>query len=81
MLNRKAYPTDVSDEEWVFVAPYLCLMREDAPQREHSSARGLQRLVLSGAGWLPLAASAQRLAALRGRFSAAGAALDQGGLL
>ncbi len=36
MLSRKGYPTDVSDEEWAFVAPYLCLMREDAPQREHS---------------------------------------------
>ncbi|MCS6992674.1 MAG: transposase, partial [Anaerolineales bacterium] len=34
-MNRKAYPSDVSDEEWAFVAPYLTLMREDAPQREH----------------------------------------------
>jgi hypothetical protein len=30
------YPSDVSDEEWSFVAPYLTLCREDAPQREHS---------------------------------------------
>jgi hypothetical protein len=22
-MNRKAYPSDVSDEEWAFVAPYL----------------------------------------------------------
>ena len=36
MSERKAYPTDVSDEEWAFVAPYLTLMTEDAPQREHS---------------------------------------------
>ena len=32
---RKAYPSDVSDEEWAFVAPYLTLMAEDAPQRQH----------------------------------------------
>ena len=32
---RKPYPTDVSDEEWAFVAPYLALVREDAPQRRH----------------------------------------------
>jgi transposase len=31
---RIAYPTDVSDEEWAFCAPYLTLMKEDAPQRE-----------------------------------------------
>ncbi|MGL4608860.1 MAG: transposase, partial [Trueperaceae bacterium] len=28
--QRKAYPSDVSDEEWQFVVPYLTLMREDA---------------------------------------------------
>ena len=35
MSPRKPYPSDVTDEEWAFVAPYLTLMREDAPQREH----------------------------------------------
>ena len=35
-MARKPYPTDVTDEEWAFVAPYLSLMREDAPQREYS---------------------------------------------
>ena len=30
------YPSDVSDEEWGFVAGYLALCREDAGQREHS---------------------------------------------
>ncbi|HLM77930.1 MAG TPA: IS5/IS1182 family transposase, partial [Rubrobacteraceae bacterium] len=29
MPNRKPYPTDVSDEEWAFVAPYLALVREE----------------------------------------------------
>jgi transposase len=32
---RKPYPTDVSDEEWAFVAPYLTLCRPDAAQRVH----------------------------------------------
>lgn len=35
-MNRNPYPSDVSDEERAFVAPYLTLMREDAPQREYS---------------------------------------------
>jgi hypothetical protein len=33
--RRKSYPSDVSDDEWAFVAPYLILMSEDAPQRVH----------------------------------------------
>jgi transposase len=33
---RSGYPSDVSDEEWAFVAPYLALCREDAPQRDYS---------------------------------------------
>ena len=28
--------TDVSDDEWAFVAPYLSLMTADAPQRRHN---------------------------------------------
>ena len=32
---RKPYPSDVSDEEWAFVAPYLTLMTEEAPQRRY----------------------------------------------
>lgn len=35
MRNRKPYPSDVSDEEWAFAAPYLVLVREDAPQCNH----------------------------------------------
>jgi transposase len=51
---RKAYPSDVSDEEWAFVAPYLTLMTEDAPQREHSLREvfnGLRWMVRTGAPW------------------------------
>ena len=54
MENRKPYPSDVSDDEWAFVAPYLTLMKEDAPQREHSLREvfnGLRWVVRSGAEW------------------------------
>ncbi|BBU64141.1 IS5 family transposase (plasmid) [Methylosinus sp. C49] len=33
---RKPYQSDVSDEEWSLVVPYLTLMDESAPQRQHS---------------------------------------------
>ncbi len=36
--ERKGYPSDISDEEWSFCVNYLTLMKEDAPQREHSFA-------------------------------------------
>jgi transposase len=32
---RSPYPSDVSDEEWHVVAPYLALVRADAAQRRH----------------------------------------------
>jgi transposase len=54
MPTRKPYPSDVSDEEWAFVAPYLTLLREDAPQREHSLREvfnGLRFIARSGATW------------------------------
>ena len=53
-MERKGYPSDVSDEEWAFVAPYLTLMKEEAPQREHGLRdvfNGLRWQVRSGAGW------------------------------
>ncbi|WP_375131969.1 transposase, partial [Sphaerotilus natans] len=34
-MTRKPYPSDVSEEEWHFVAPYLTLMDVNAPQRRH----------------------------------------------
>jgi hypothetical protein len=34
--HRKPYPSDVSDEEWSLVVPYLTLMTEAAPQRDHA---------------------------------------------
>src|ERR671910_891576 len=54
MPNRKPYPTDVSDEEWAFEAPYLSLVREDAPQRTHDLRKvfdALRWIVRAGASW------------------------------
>jgi len=53
-MERKAYPSDVSDDEWAFAAPYLTLMKEDAPQRDHPLREvfnGLRYVVRSGAAW------------------------------
>jgi len=53
-MARKSYPSDVSDEEWAFVAPYLTLMKEAAPQREHSLREvfdALRWMVRSGSPW------------------------------
>lgn len=53
-MNRRAYPSDVSDEEWALVAPYLTLMTEAAPQRTHSLREvfnGLRWLARAGATW------------------------------
>ena len=53
-MARKPYPSDVTDEEWAFAAPYLTLMREDAPQREHDLREvfnGLRYLARGGTSW------------------------------
>ena len=52
--KERNYPTDVSDEEWEFCAPYLTLMREDAPQREHSLRdvfNALRWMIKAGCPW------------------------------
>ncbi len=51
---RKPYPSDVSDEEWCFVAPYLALLPEGAVQRQHELREvfnALKWLVRAGAPW------------------------------
>jgi transposase len=51
---RKPYPTDVTDDEWAFVAPYLALMRPDAPQRRYDPREvynALRWIVRAGAPW------------------------------
>jgi len=47
-------PSDVTDAEWQFVVPYLCLLPEDAGQREHPLRDvfdGLRYIVRSGSPW------------------------------
>ena len=54
MTTRKPYPSDVSDDEWALVAPYLTLLREDAAQREHPLREvfnALRYLVRYGVAW------------------------------
>src|SRR6516165_10 len=51
---RKPYPSDVSDDEWSLVVPYLTLMKEDAPQREYplrELLNALRYLVRYGIAW------------------------------
>jgi transposase len=48
------YPSDVTDEEWAFVAPYLALCKEDAQQRDHGLRavfNGLRYIVRTGGQW------------------------------
>ena len=54
--QRNAYPTDVTDDEWAFVSPYLTLMREDAEQRQHS-----MREVFNARRWIVRAGAPWRL--------------------
>ena len=53
-MTRKPYPSDVSDDEWSFVAPYLALIDECAPQRRYSLREvfnALRWLARAGAAW------------------------------
>jgi len=52
--DRRGYPSDVSDEEWAFVAPYLTLCREGSPQREYplrTVFNAMRYVVKSGCHW------------------------------
>jgi transposase len=52
--SSAAYLSDVSDDEWALVAPYLALLREDAGQHEHSLyevCNGLRYVIRTGARW------------------------------
>ncbi len=51
---RKPYPSDVTEEEWSLVVPYLTLMTEDAPQRQHALRElfnGLRYVIRYGIAW------------------------------
>ena len=52
--ERKPYGSDVSDDEWALVAPYLTVMTEEAPQREYPLREvfnALRWVVRTGAQW------------------------------
>lgn len=52
--RRSGYPSDVTDEEWAFVAPYLALCREDSEQRDYplrAVFNGLRYIVRTGSQW------------------------------
>lgn len=52
--KRRNYPSDVTDDEWAFCAPYLALMREDAPQREYPLRElfnAMRYVVRTGCQW------------------------------
>lgn len=51
---RKSYPSDVTDDEWGYLLPYLTLMREDVPQREYALRElfnALRYVVKTGCQW------------------------------
>ena len=53
-IPRTPYPSDVSDEEWSFVAPYLLLLPQDAMQRKYAlreAFNGVRYIVRTGAHW------------------------------
>ena len=61
MTPHKPYPTNVSDEEWTFAAPYLTLMTEQAPQRRHDL-----RAMFNALRWMARAGAPWRLVASAG---------------
>ena len=53
-MRRKPYSSDVSDDEWAFVVPYLAVLPDDAPPRAYPLREvfnGLRWRVRSGAPW------------------------------
>ena len=52
--TRPSYPSDVSDEEWAFVEPFLTLIRPDATQREYDLREiynGVRFVLRTGCAW------------------------------
>jgi transposase len=52
--TRKSYPSDVSDDEWALVAPYLALLPEESGQRCYPLREvfnGLRYIIKTGAPW------------------------------
>ncbi len=54
MNSRKPYPTDLSDEEWALIRPYLVLLSEQSCQRRHDLREvfnALRDVVRTGCQW------------------------------
>src|SRR6202453_3664221 len=52
--GRSGYPSDATDDEWSFVAPYLALCGEDAAQRDYPLREvfnGLRYIAKTGSQW------------------------------
>jgi len=52
--GKVGYDSDVSDEEWAFCAPYLTLLKEDAPQRDYASRvvfNAVRYMIKAGCPW------------------------------
>jgi transposase len=52
--TKTNYASDVTDEEWALCAPYLTLMREEAPQRDYSLRalfNAVRYMVRAGCPW------------------------------
>jgi len=78
--RKTSYQSDVDDEQWAFCAPYLTLMREDAPQRDYSSRKllnAVRYMLRAGWPWRMIPNDVPPLSTVH----AQGAALDQGGVL
>jgi transposase len=56
MPSRNPYPSDVSDDEWTFVAPYLTLLPEDAVQSTYHLGE-----VFNGLRWIARASASWRM--------------------
>lgn len=56
MTARRPYPTDVTDDEWSFAAPYLTLMDPQARQRKYDL-----RLMFNALRWMARAGAPWRL--------------------
>jgi hypothetical protein len=49
LMARRLYQSDLSDDEWGFVAPYLALLPEEADQ--YTVFNAVLRLARTGAQW------------------------------
>ena len=52
--TRRSYPSDVSDEEWAFIEPFLTLIHADSPQREYDLRdvyNGVRYVLRTGCPW------------------------------